>query len=75
MLGFERLQFAKQRIVLGVGNQRRVEDVVLAVVLLDLRAQLAYALVNAHGARARGQENKRRVSGPPAGRFCAAIIA
>ncbi len=36
----ERLQFAKQPVVLGVGHARRVEHVVLVVVAGELRAQL-----------------------------------
>ena len=35
----KRLQLAKQPVVLGIGNQRIVEDVIAMIVFLDLRAQ------------------------------------
>ena len=46
VLAFELLQFAKQPIVLGVANQRRVEHIVLVVVPLDFCAQFARLRLN-----------------------------
>ncbi|EXI68819.1 MAG: hypothetical protein AW07_04317 [Candidatus Accumulibacter sp. SK-11] len=71
MFGFERLQLAKQPVVFGVADQRRVKDVVAVVVLADLGAQAADPLARTHSPhRRRGtttQENSRCASGPPAG--------
>ena len=57
IFAFQRLQLAKQAVVLGVGDRRRVERVVLIVVPLDLLAQRCNPL--ADFARSR-HENRRR---------------
>ena len=45
MCGFERLQFLKQPVILGVGQKRRVEHVVVMVEALDLRTKFTGALL------------------------------
>jgi hypothetical protein len=71
MLGFERLQLAKQPVVLGISDQRCIEDVIAVVVLADLGAQATRPLARAHSPRRSSdrctQENSRCASGPPAG--------
>ena len=52
-------EFAKQAVVLGVGDLRRVLDVVQAVMPLELGAQPRHALLQ------RAHENRRSASGLP----------
>jgi hypothetical protein len=59
MLVFQLLEAAEERVVLGVGHERVVEDVVAVVVLLDLAAQ-PLALVR--GVARRGPSRHRRSS-------------
>jgi hypothetical protein len=53
VLGFDGLQFLEQLVVLGIGNARRIEHVVLARMVFELRAQLLGARLrvrpSAHG--------------------------
>ena len=68
--GLQRLQLAKQRVVLGVGDLRRIEHVVAVVVVADQRAQLGGALlglfgglcggVGRHGGNCRGRDSVAR---------------
>ena len=67
MLGLQRLEFAEQRIELGVGDRRRVEHVVAVVVAFDGLAQPSRALDGLGGRRHRAQTNRRCAAGPPAG--------
>jgi hypothetical protein len=50
MLGFQRLQFAQQAVILRVRNQRVVEDVIPVVMEADLLPKLLHALRRLHHA-------------------------
>ena len=48
MLALQGFQFPVEAVVLGVGDLRRVLDVVAAVVVADLLAQILYPSPNVH---------------------------
>ena len=73
ILRFERLELAKQRVVLRVGDERRVERVVLVVVPLDLLAQRCQRARRA--SRGTRHENRRSARSLPGGMPRASILA
>ena len=46
MLCFQMLQLAQQLVVLGVGDYRRIEDVVAVVVVVDFGAEFFHAFLD-----------------------------
>src|SRR5688572_21834837 len=72
MLRFQRLQLTKKAVVLGIGNKRRVERVVLIVMPLDLIAQRSRPLADL---TRHGHENSRSARSLPGDMPRASILA